>query len=39
MDTQVTLPGLMVSPDSQVRVRLEFTSHINITAFVARQAG
>ena len=27
----------MVSPDSQVRVRLEITSHINITAYVARQ--
>ena len=37
MDTQVSLPGLMISPDSQVRVRLEVTSLINITIFVARQ--
>lgn len=37
MDTQMALPGLMVSPDSQVRVRLEITSPINITAYVARQ--
>ncbi len=37
MDTQMALPGLMVSPESQVLVRLEITSRINITAFVARQ--
>lgn len=37
MDIQMTLPGLMVSPDSQVRVQLETTSNINITAYVARQ--
>lgn len=37
MDTQMALPGLTISPDSQVRVRLEITSPINITAYVARQ--
>lgn len=37
MNTQLTLPGLMVSPDSRVLVRLEITSPINITAFVARR--
>lgn len=37
MDAQAAFPGLMVSPDSQVRVRLEITSPVNITAYVARQ--
>lgn len=37
MDTQMALLGLMVSPDSQMRLRLEITSHINITVYVARQ--
>jgi hypothetical protein len=37
MDAQVALPGFTVSPDSTVTVRFEITSHINVTAFVARQ--
>jgi hypothetical protein len=37
MDAQVALPGFTVSPDSTVSVRFEITSHINVTAFVARQ--
>lgn len=37
MDSLVALPGLMISPDSTVSVRFEITSHINVTAFVARQ--
>lgn len=37
MDAQVALPGFTVSPDSTVRLRLEITSPINISAFVARQ--
>ncbi len=37
MDAQAAFPGLMVSPDSQVHVRLEITSPVNITTYVARQ--
>jgi hypothetical protein len=37
MDAQATPPGLVASPITEVRVRLEITSHINITAYVARQ--
>jgi hypothetical protein len=37
MDAQVALPGFTVSTDSTVSMRLEITSHINISAFVARQ--
>lgn len=37
MASQVSLPGLMISPDSRVVLRLEISTDVNVTAFAACQ--